>query len=488
MLRILHGPPGTGKTWRAARDAVKLLEPGTADTELEARHQQLVAAGRIVWVTFHPSTTYEDFVEGYRPVVVDGQLVYQVRKGPFRKACDRVQGVRDEPLSAFIQPGDQLKDGAGRLRYTVASVDEGGVVVRSPGHGGAGDQHRFVDFYTLLQVHSAGLDPLALCLQINTAYLPATLGLDPATLPAAIQAEQQALGAAFATGHRRGRELRTAVAQLLQQSPTDINAANHKGAVMRTLLERGAFNGEVEPGPVVLVIDEINRADLSRVFGELITLLEPDKREGAEQARTVVLPASQERFSVPQDLHVVATMNTADRSLTSLDFAMRRRFEFVEVRPDPTLCPDVGGVAVGALLDRLNERIAALRSRDHCLGHAALLPDKLARRAERFGGDEVRAVAHVLRTRIVPLLLEYFHEDWRKVAAVLAPSAEPGWAPTQRLLVPAEPDAGLTRALDDDWGTELVGGFELAGWWDPTSDNFDKVRVVEVLNRIAGDV
>jgi 5-methylcytosine-specific restriction enzyme B len=152
----------------------------------------------------------------------------------------------------------------------------------------------------------------------------------------------------------------------------------------------------------VLIIDEINRGNISRIFGELITLIEASKREGEDEALDVVLPYSKERFSVPQNLYLIATMNTADRSLTGLDVALRRRFKFEEVSPRPELLHGikVEGLDIEQLVIVLNERIEMLLDRDHCLGHSYFLPLRTDATIERL--------ALTFDCDIIPLLREYF--------------------------------------------------------------------------------
>ena len=120
----------------------------------------------------------------------------------------------------------------------------------------------------------------------------------------------------------------------------------------------------------MLIIDEINRGNVSRIFGELITLVEPSKRDGSDEALEVTLPYSKQRFGIPGNIYLIGTMNTADRSLTGLDIALRRRFKFREISLQPDLLKGiiVNGVDIEKLLMILNERIEVLLDRDHCLG------------------------------------------------------------------------------------------------------------------------
>jgi 5-methylcytosine-specific restriction protein B len=181
-----------------------------------------------------------------------------------------------------------------------------------------------------------------------------------------------------------------------------------------------------------MVIDEINRGNISKIFGELITLIEPDKREGAETAISVTLPYSGESFSVPANVDIIGTMNTADRSLALLDTALRRRFDFEPVLADARdeegaplfdLRVKVGvqEIDIPKMLSIINQRIEALYDRDHCIGHAYFTSlAKITDEDERFV-----ALSQVFSKRIIPLLEEYFFEDWQKIRLVLADNQKP---------------------------------------------------------------
>lgn len=166
-----------------------------------------------------------------------------------------------------------------------------------------------------------------------------------------------------------------------------------------------------------LFIDEINRGNISKIFGELITLIELDKRDGAANAITVRLPYSKEEFSVPANLDIIGTMNTADRSLAHIDTALRRRFRFKELMPEPGLLEPVTldgeTLDLRRMLTAMNRRIEAIFDREHMIGHAYFLRDK----GTTVSGDEL---PDIFRHRIIPLLTEYFFDDWARVRAVLA--------------------------------------------------------------------
>ena len=238
--------------------------------------------------------------------------------------------------------------------------------------------------------------------------------------------------------------------------------------------DSGAIKYEIRPGAFkdlcrkarlapdqrfAMVIDEINRGNISKIFGELITLIEPDKREGEENAISVTLPYSGESFSVPPNVDIIGTMNTADRSLALLDTALRRRFDFVPVLPDTR---DEAGaplfgmrVTLGAqvidiprMLSVINQRVEALYDRDHCIGHAYFtsltqVPD---------GDERLVALSQVFSNRILPLLEEYFFEDWQKIRLVLADNQKPEAA---RFVIESQDhEEDLARLFGSDHGLD----------------------------------
>lgn len=175
----------------------------------------------------------------------------------------------------------------------------------------------------------------------------------------------------------------------------------------------------VLPDARVLIIDEINRGNISRIFGELITLIEPSKRAGASEGLEVVLPYSKKPFSVPQNVYLIGTMNTADRSLTGMDVALRRRFVFKAMPPRADLLDgvEVEGIPIERLLAVLNQRIEALLDRDHCLGHAYFMPLRQT--------PTLHMLAEIFSNQVLPLLQEYFFDDWQRIQWVLNDHRKP---------------------------------------------------------------
>ena len=181
-----------------------------------------------------------------------------------------------------------------------------------------------------------------------------------------------------------------------------------------------------ENNEYVFIIDEINRGNISKIFGELITLIETTKRTGKKECISTKLPYSKEEFTVPDNVYIIGTMNTADRSIALMDTALRRRFKFEEMLPDYHLLEDIfvedkgTKVNIGAMLKVINERIEYLYDREHTIGHAVFL--------EKMENDkiniDINKLENIFKKNIIPLLQEYFYEDYEKIRIVLGDNAK----------------------------------------------------------------
>ncbi|PJE78894.1 5-methylcytosine-specific restriction enzyme B [invertebrate metagenome] len=315
---IFYGPPGTGKTYHVVEAAVRAAEPAFTDfnhrAALKATYDDLVAAGRIRFVTFHQSYSYEEFVEGVRAVTDDDQQIsYSVEPGIFRQVCsDAATGMdsKDNPLEKAI-----------------------------------------ADFKEMLLEQESILLKTVTGKPFNVQYHGnTTFRAYPTTNKDKVPERGHAVSIKQIRRYYKNQNLH------------DI----HKPSYVRVILDHLIQQYHLPPYEnlsqrrtrkhFVLVIDEINRGNISKIFGELITLIEPSKRAGQPEALSVCLPYSQETFSVPNNLHIIGTMNTADRSLAMMDTALRRRFDFREMMPDCTLLDNtrVKGCCLGHLLRTIN--------------------------------------------------------------------------------------------------------------------------------------
>lgn len=493
LNQILYGPPGTGKTYATIKEALRILDPeflrkhAGAPSMLKDRFDALVAAEQARFVTFHQSFSYEDFVEGLRACVNDErQVEYVIEPGIFKRVCDEARtqgaqvdaGIRSNPriwkisingsgasvTKSYCMQHQEARIGWGETGDLHAQERNGYY-----GELGAGDAKTLAYF-------ADEIAPGDILLVLHSAEEFSAVGVvtgdyrfDQAA-PSGIRDDYQ---------HVRPvtwlyRDLALSIlplndnTQFTQKTVYPLDRITW-GDLLSYLERAGAqpvqrVALQDSRKPHVLIIDEINRGNISRIFGELITLIEPGKRMGRPDALTVMLPYSKKPFSVPDNVYLIGTMNTADRSLAGLDIALRRRFAFKEMAPDPSLLlgTAIEGVDIGHMLRAMNERIEVLLDRDHCLGHAYFLPLR-----DRKGAT-LDDLAFIFRQQIVPLLQEYFFEDWERIAWVLNDqNKDPGDA----FLVPASND--LARLF----GAQAAGNLRDADRrWRINDDAFDRIE------------
>lgn len=393
LNRILYGPPGTGKTYRSVAEAVAIIEGKTVDAllpvgtymETKKRFDEYRAGGQVEFVTFHPSYTYQDFVVGIRPSTEGTNVVYSVEPGPLKRLADAAE---ENWRASRLTAGEKLTE---MQRFDRA-------------------------FAQLLKDISNAPD----------GYVEITLHSDKKTQA---RVGKQAKGVILSKNENgiRYNVARKGLAALWPlrasiNAPGDMEPRSNMSyffAVLKHLVAIDSkFGVPEEKAPellknYVLIIDEINRGNIAKIFGELITLIEDDKRLGAVNELTCNLPYvdpdEEPAFGLPSNLYIVGTMNTADRSIALLDTALRRRFVFEELMPDFSVLPPAAldGVELPKLLETLNRRIAYLFDRDHTLGHAYFMGIK------SFGDLE-----HCLLRKVIPLLQEYFFEDWSKIRLI----------------------------------------------------------------------
>ncbi len=413
LNQILYGPPGTGKTYHTIDKALEILgENLESRDEKKAKFDEYVKNGQIVFTTFHQSYGYEEFVEGIKPNIDSEEgnskdIEYKIKPGIFKKVCERALENEDN-IKDFNFHIDKLKE--------IAKED--------------------------------GNDPEKYFKLPNTKYSIQYRG-------------GKTFRIKFDDMSKNHKDYPVSIENIIKLYKTSSTNEIYNSAYVKAILNYLKTQGlkdyqekdEKTNLPYIIIIDEINRGNVSKIFGELITLIEPSKRIGADEELKVTLPYSNEEFGVPKNVYILGTMNTADRSITSLDTALRRRFEFVEMMPDPDLlknvfiCKDVEnpnkdedylgddakteGFAeiLQNILISINKRIEFLLDREKTIGHAFFMSEAVKFNKDNwYKPDEyeedwyvlsISKLKSIFQNKIIPLLQEYFYNDYALINAVL---------------------------------------------------------------------
>lgn len=406
LNQILYGPPGTGKTYSTIDKALEILRHYELIDEIpESREDKRAifdeyrANKQIEFVTFHQSFSYEEFVEGIKPNTDNPEnMIYEPKAGIFKEICIKAQeNLRQANIDdGQIDAGEVFDRYAEKVQEKLAKEEVISFGKNNVKVVGA------VDFKNnanagLRCTTSSGKTPIwitrAMVLRDYDNYKNGT-----------IKEAKDIVSNHTGKKHAQSWWYLDFYAELKEfEKSSSIQAK------------------KISKKPYILIIDEINRGNISKILGELITLIEPSKRIGAsdeEKARgigneslEVTLPYSNETFGVPSNLYIIGTMNTADRSIALLDTALRRRFEFIEMMPEcehKDISTNCDGVNLQELLKTINERIEFLLDREHKIGHSFFI-----------GVDSLGKLREAFKLKIIPLLQEYFYDDYAKIQAVL---------------------------------------------------------------------
>lgn len=395
LNQILYGPPGTGKTYNSIFYAVAIIEmkdfleieteSRNNFDEVKRRYDSYISEGKIVFTTFHQSMGYEDFIEGIKPkTTIDNQVIYEVEDGIFKELCNtataKVISNFENSYQAFLDELSSKEEGI----KLVAGKETIGISLMENGFDLKIDSNTYIK-----SISKAGLK-----------YVSDS------------------------------------------QSFVGIWGKYYK-AIFKNLTDNYGYKTESTDlnQKYVLIIDEINRGNVSQIFGELITLIEEDKRSDGKVAFKVTLPYSKKPFEIPNNIYIIGTMNTADRSVEALDTALRRRFSFIPMMPkEDTLQMTTDGIDLPKLLLTINNRLRVLKDNDHTIGHAWL-----------WDVTNFEGLKTVFGNKILPLLQEYFYNDYEKLGLVLG-------------------DAFFRKhqMVNSDLFASFTGGNGLAGQYDQT--------------------
>jgi 5-methylcytosine-specific restriction protein B len=376
---ILYGPAGTGKTY-SVKDIVK--EFCNEDYDI------LKKDGRVKFLTFHQSFSYEEFIEGIRAETTDGgKISYDVKPGAFKNLCEKAE------------KNWRNSQGKSDIDYEVLLNDFSNEVINKLSED---EKYYLKNKVEIKEITTNANDEfisfvLGGSVKSNQRLTKNIILRDlPKILSSEIKSADDIKPAFESKSKRHGNAIYYFELLNKIKGYYGKNKADYK-LTQENLKE------------YFLIIDEINRGNISKIFGELITLLEADKRIGADNEIIVELPYSNEPFGIPPNVYIIGTMNTSDKSIAQLDLALRRRFGFVEMLPDPNLLNEnVGGINLQTLLENLNKRIEILLDKDHTIGHSYFMQV-----------TNIEDLEFVFYNEIIPLLEEYFYSDYEKLQLVL---------------------------------------------------------------------
>lgn len=433
---ILYGPPGTGKTYHTVIYAVAIIENRTlASVEAEDysvvldRYNEYKSQGRIEFTTFHQSYGYEEFIEGIRPIVLSedevGDIQYSIQPGVFKRFCERAErpvvanrnfGIGETPVIWKVSLW-----GTGDNEVRTECLSNGHIRIGWDSYGKEITDETDFSKNGGRNVLNAFINRMQVGDIVLSCYSASTI---------------DAIG--VVTGdyewhdeYKYFRRLRKVnwIVKGIRENIISINGGTSMTLAsvyrMANIAISDIYQIIEKHQPMympasacslenyVFIIDEINRGNISKIFGELITLIEPSKRVGQSEEMKSILPYSQKSFGVPRNVYIVGTMNTADRSIATIDTALRRRFCFAEMLPNANTLSNVyvDDVSICAMLERINKRITVLYDREHTIGHAYFMPLK--------EDPSVEALAAIFSDKIVPLLQEYFYDDYEKIRLIL---------------------------------------------------------------------
>ncbi len=396
LNEILYGPPGTGKTFKTINKALNIIGKnikGKTRKEVRKAFEDKVKEGQIVFTTFHQSMSYEDFIEGIKPLPPtkeEGNVIYKVTPGIFKQLANDAWKTKEEKIKVAAD-SEVLTEEAFRDFY-----------------------NQFVE--TLNDVNS----------EHSSCKLKTKEGYEFKLY------RNSGNSISVKSGEEKSKLSVTANELINVHFYEKVPAyKSYEKIIIDKILENKGYSivdTDNRSKNYVLIIDEINRGNVSQIFGELITLIEDDKRLTKDEALEVILPYSKEKFGVPPNLYIIGTMNTADRSVEALDTALRRRFSFEEVSPQSEVIAKegklkesygvLGNIDLPLLLSIINKRVEKLIDKDHQIGHSYFM-----------SVENLIDLKAVFQNKIIPLLQEYFFGDYGKMGLVIGkgffePSAE----------------------------------------------------------------